>query len=62
MSSTDTALCTLVGGVYVCSLSSILQYDSVWYTGCKHRMMCGRMQGSMIEKSWLIFGNLSFID
>ena len=62
MSSTDTALCTLVGSFYVCSLSSLLQYEGVSYLGYKHRMVCGRMQGSLIEESWLILGNLSFID
>lgn len=25
-------------------------------------MVCGRMQGSLIEESWLILGKLSFID
>ena len=25
-------------------------------------MVCGRMQGNLIEKSWPILGNLSFID
>ena len=25
-------------------------------------MVCGRMQENLIEKSWLILGNLSFID
>ena len=56
MSSTDIAVCALVGSVDILCL---VHYSTVSTTFVlKPRMVRGRRQRSLIRKSWLVLGNV----